>query len=71
MVFSTDFDNFYPSFDAPVVAEMAVQEFLRSGLHLEVDSRELSLYQQQHPGLETRQKTCNHDSGNCIKNAEC
>ena len=40
VVFSTDFDNFYPSFDAPVVAEMAVQELLRSGLN----NRELRLY---------------------------
>ena len=44
VIFSTDFENFYPSFDVPVVAELAAQEFLRSGLTLEVDSRELSLY---------------------------
>ena len=44
VIISTEFDNFYPSFDVPVVAELAAQAFIRSGLTLEVDNRELSLY---------------------------
>ena len=44
VIFSTDFENFYPSFDVPVVSELAAQEFMRSDLSLEVDDIELGLY---------------------------
>ena len=44
VILSTDFENFYPSFDVPVVAELAAHELLSSGLTLEVDSIEISLY---------------------------
>ena len=43
-IFSTDIDNFYPSFDVPVVPELGAQEFLWSSLTLEVENIELSLY---------------------------
>ena len=43
-IFSTDIDNFYPSFDVPVVPELWAQEFLWSGLTLEVENIELGLY---------------------------